>query len=350
MNQIDLIGGLPSAKIPLGGLLVKRTVLTVSCSFLDLSTKTTHIASKVRAVDPNPVNPYGTVYTLAAIANSAGGTLTLTGYNYVFGFTDGVTAVSQFETAIAASANLRIMKTAANPFISQPWVFGVDEFAATPLSYNVPRFAFGPTTNAFRLFMWGGGGAGGTAGDGNSAVVGAGSGGQAGGYLESGLVAVSPNTVALPYVVGLGGSYVLFPSDGAIASAGGATTFTVNGIVYTASGGAGGTCMSKTAGPATVATAGTAAGSGGIVNTAGMIGDPGINVSVAMGSGGTGGSSLVGGGGAAALINAASTQANGGAGTGFASGGGGGAFCNPSDTAGLGGNGADGLIIIEEYQ
>ena len=83
-----------------------------------------------------------------------------------------------------------------------------------------------------------------------------------------------------------------------------------------------------------------------IPNTYGSIGSPGGNIPGSNGAGGAGGDTLYGIGGTGGNGNWNNTAGAGAAGTGYGSGGGG---CGTGNPASKAGDGAGGLIIIEEF-
>lgn len=202
-------------------------------------------------------------------------------------------------------------------------------------------FVLSGLTNFVRILMVGGGGGGGYSSGSNS---GAGGGGGAGGYLEK-FVAV--NSLYVAYVIGTAGAGGVAATP-ANATAGGDTTLTLDGVIYTAKGG--GLGVSNT-GSATATTfaggAGGVVGTNGDINASGMPGDAGFTtIAVTTAVGGCGGSGQFGGGGVGPRNAATSTAGN--AGTGNGSGGSG--ACTVVGGGQNGGAGTIGLIMIEEYQ
>lgn len=180
-----------------------------------------------------------------------------------------------------------------------------------------------------------GGGGGGGAADGVLNQTAAGNGGSAGGYLEKTLTVV-PGT-DYSYFVGAGGPGGTVPSNN--GSSGTSTTFDGSTLTGTnGDGGAGGaTGTTSRAGTATAGGVPT----GGDVNIRGGSGEQSLISLIAWAKGGRGGESILGAGG---MGNTAGT---GFSGLGYGSGGGGGGTTNATDRAG--GDGAQGIIIIQEY-
>jgi hypothetical protein len=185
----------------------------------------------------------------------------------------------------------------------------------------------------------GGGGGGGCSSAASSAACGGGGGG--GGYAEKDFD-VSPST-AYAYAVGAAGS--AGANTGGTGGTGGNSTFTVGGVTVTAFGGAGGVGMAAatTADSLAGGGAGGATSTNGDVNGAGHPGDYGIRRSGTIAVSGNGGSTRNGGGGVGRTAAGV-----GNAGNGEGAGGGGGLVLNAS-AAVLGGAGASGVIIVEEY-
>lgn len=186
-----------------------------------------------------------------------------------------------------------------------------------------------------------GGGAGGGGCTSVASASGAGGGGGSGAKCERFWANVAPSS-SFAYTVGANGAGV----SGAAGGNGSNSTFTgPGGVVLTAPGGVGGTLGTA----ATTLTArqggdGGALATNGDINKGGNPGLPGIVLipASAIGVGGNGGSGTFGDGGLGST-----TAGNGAAGTGNGSGGAG-AFTGASAVR-TGGNGAPGIIIVEEY-
>ena len=194
-----------------------------------------------------------------------------------------------------------------------------------------------PGTKSIIVKAIGGGGAGGGA-IATSTGVSAGSGGSSGSYAEA---RYTTGFDSVPVTIGLGGTSVV----GGKGGDGGTTSF---GALLSCPGGGGGpvgsasnTTISYTS---QGSPGGAPTGSGLIVATKGQPGQNGVSVgTTGIGIGGIGSQSQFGGGGPQNVNNnnAAAAQSFGA---------GGGATCNaPSQSAHSGGDGAPGVVIIEEY-
>jgi len=194
-------------------------------------------------------------------------------------------------------------------------------------------------TKKIKLRMVGGGGGGG--GVGTAAVSAAlGGGGSAGAYAEK-TFTVTPST-NYTYAIGAGGAGgTNAPTNG---SAGGDTTFSDGVTTVTCPGGLGGNASN--AGVAVQATGSSGhsnVATNGDLNTYGAEGAPGLRFSGTIGCSGSGGNSQFGAGGRS--FNSGSA---GQAGAGYGAGGGGGAVTNGS-AAVAGGDGVQGVIIVDEF-
>jgi hypothetical protein len=191
-------------------------------------------------------------------------------------------------------------------------------------------------TNFIKARLLGAGGQGG----GCAATIGCvGSGGGSGAYAEWD-VAVSPST-AYVCAVGAGGST---GGTGANGQNGGNTTLTVGATTCTAFGGGGGVNGASISVPVLGGAPGSIA-TNGTVNCAGTPGEGCIATGTAANNRSGAGGGCLFGGGANAVLEA--TNTNGTAATGFGAGGSGAA--TSAATARAGGNGANGVIIIDEY-
>jgi hypothetical protein len=200
-------------------------------------------------------------------------------------------------------------------------------------------FVTGPDTNTIFCRLMAGGGAGGGCTSVASAAAGAGGGGG-GGYAEK-TFAVTPNT-SYVVAVGAGGTGV----SAAAGNPGGNTTIAVGGVTVTANGGLGG----AQAVPTTTLTVWMGGASGAVstngdVNEGGAPGEAGIVLIIAtpIVLSGNGGSSNFGSG--ALGIKAVGNGTN--ATIGF--GGGGSGSATGASVARTGGNGANGVLVIDEY-
>jgi hypothetical protein len=200
------------------------------------------------------------------------------------------------------------------------------------VSYTAPA-----GVRALRLRMWGGGAAGG-GGLGGASIASAGSGGGAGGYLEVWITSITAGAHTVQ--VGAGGTGVA----NANGNVGTDTTFVNGATTYTAKGGSGGIAGGAAAAtPLTqIGGAGGVVSTNGDVNGAGDPGSPGLRLSGTIAVSGNGGTSEIGGGGKAVNTDVAGNNA-----IGLASGGGG--ACSLTAVSRAGGNGTNGLIIVEEF-
>lgn len=208
---------------------------------------------------------------------------------------------------------------------------------------NIQRFTSSgtytptPGTKSIIVKAIGGGGAGGGA-IATSTGVSAGSGGSSGSYAEA---RYTTGFNSVPVTIGLGGTSVV----GGKGGDGGTTSF---GALLSCPGGGGGpvgsasnTTISYTS---QGSPGGAPTGSGLIVATKGQPGQNGVSVgTVGIGIGGIGSQSKFGGGGPQNVNNNNPAAAQ-------SFGAGGGATCNaPYQSAHSGGDGAPGVVIIEEY-
>jgi hypothetical protein len=205
----------------------------------------------------------------------------------------------------------------------------------TVILNGTTTFTTTSATNSIQARMVAGGGQGG----GGAAVAGeCGSGGGAGSYAEW-QVAVSPSTT-YTCAVGAGGSTGGTAANG---QGGGITTLAVGATTVTCNGGGGGLVGASAAVPV-LAGAGGAISTNGTLNAAGAPGEASVcGAAAADNRSGFGASSQFGGGGAA-LLEASNSAGN--AASGFGAGGGG---ASTTGTATKGGNGANGVIVIDEF-
>jgi hypothetical protein len=181
-----------------------------------------------------------------------------------------------------------------------------------------------------------GDGGGGGGADGGSSQAGVGGGGGGGG-TSSELIDVTA-TPSVAVTVGQGGA-----GGTAGNNAGSAGTGSAFGAHCSASGGSGGSSMA--AGTSVIRTAGGAGGvgSGGDINAAGDPGQPGLRLSATTIVPGTGGGTSHGAGG----LSTGSNNAAGLNGRAYGGGGSGGTSNTTTDRAG--GEGAPGVVIVEEF-
>lgn len=192
-----------------------------------------------------------------------------------------------------------------------------------------------------RVRLVGAGGAGGGAAAAASGQASKGGGGGAGAYAEKWFDA-SDLTATVAVTVGVGPTGVAGVNGGN----GGTTSF---GSFLSGSGGFGGAFAGSS-----VAIWGAAGGAGASTTT----GSPDLAISggagglgfsgPGLGGGGAGGSSALGGGGAGTNVSNAGQSIPGGNATG-AGGGGGGGLSTSTGAAAKGGDGGDGLVIVETY-
>jgi hypothetical protein len=196
-----------------------------------------------------------------------------------------------------------------------------------------------PGTRVARVIACGGGGGAGAAqaaAGGQALAVG----GGATGSLISGSFAGAPVT----------GGAITIGQGGAGGAAGGAnnganggdTSFTINGVVYTAKGGGGSSTAASAAAPSVAGGGAITFGSAILDYQAANAGSPGIAAAADNAIGGNGGASPLGTGGMG------TTNANGGQATGYGSGGGGSASTQ-GGASHKGGDGANGVVIIDEF-
>jgi hypothetical protein len=206
------------------------------------------------------------------------------------------------------------------------------------VSYPTGSGTYVPTANCthIKVKVWGaGGGGGGVAGAASNA--GAAGGGGSGAYSES--IINSPSGGGYSYSIGTGGAGGTAGAN--TGTTGGSTTF--GGI--TAAGGAGG--VGSTAGLSAAVVqgglGGTATG-GTSLNLNGGKGGLGVTLSSSLAFSGSGGAAPMGGGNNTQRISGSVVGD-----TGYSPGGGGSGAVSNNSNSRAGGDGADGLIIIEEY-
>lgn len=192
-----------------------------------------------------------------------------------------------------------------------------------------------PGVTTVRVLMsGGGGGGGGSAGSiGNQSI---GAGGGSGAALD--FVLDGPITGG-PVVIGAGGAGGI---GGVSGSDGTASSVTINATVFTAAPGSGGGSGGPIAGTLATPGGGTLPGSTAVDVVSGDDGAPGIIAGVGNGVGGNGGSGSLGIGGAGGFLS----TVDGSPGSGYGAGGGG-SFSTTIDRNG--GDGAPGVVIVDEY-
>lgn len=198
-----------------------------------------------------------------------------------------------------------------------------------------------PKCKVFRVIVQGGGGGGG-GGDGGATTAGAGAGGGGGGYSE--LTSTQVNFGNFAYQIGTGGAGGIAGNN---AGTGGNVSSFDNAagggsIIVAGNGGVGGPSMLTGTSIVNSSAAAGGTGSGGDLNIQGGLGKRGWRLNGTFAVGGDGGKSQLGSGGtgAANLV--------GGNGIAFGGGGGGGSAVAAGDTAG--GDGADGCVVVYEYE
>ena len=215
---------------------------------------------------------------------------------------------------------------------------GTGRWLKTTVLTGGTTFLTGPATTSIFVRLVGGGGGGGGCTSVASAA-GAAGGGGAGGYAEK-TFTVTPNT-NYTYGIGSGGTGV----SGAGGNNGIGSSFTVGGVTVSALPGSGAP-VATAATTLTARAGGLGAGlsTGGDVNGAGQCGDPGVVLIVAtpIVCSGQGGSGPFGAGGLGRVA-----VGNGNVAAAF--GGGGGGAATGASAVRTGGNGTQGVIIVDEY-
>jgi hypothetical protein len=277
---------------------------------------------------PNASATILTDFVDVTVAQGGTGTSTLTANNVILG--NGASSV----LFVAPLGDGSILQSNGTSWITASGGVLIGRQTLTASGTYTPTAG----TKKILVRMWGGGGAGG--GCSGVAAGCAGGGGGSGGYAEYYFSGVTSTN---PYTIGAGGKGV----SGAAGQAASNTTFTIGGTTVTAFGGSGG---SFTAGSAAikfmVGGAGGVISTNGNVNAAGVPGGTGMTSTVnTVVASGEGGSTSLGGGGLP-RVNVTSAGSNAIANTGS----GGSGASAVAATANIGGNGADGLIIVTEYR
>ena len=277
-----------------------------------------------------PIARGGTGATTAAgVLTNLGVTATAAELNKLDGFT-GSAAKLNFTNNVTSDIQSQLNGKAKNP--GRP---------GTPIEIEASNIAFSVTPGWYLVELWGGGGGGGAGGSGFSA--GGGGGGGGGSYTA---VFLYINVSSINVTIGKGGRSNM-RSDG---DPGDTTSVTIDGIKYTATGGAGGGAGTSNTG-----------GSGGSGNSWGgtggeseSMGHDGTN---AYRNGGGGGQSSGGGGGG----GGGGGYENGGEGgegarergvmgyPGLHGAGGGGGGGSTNGEPGIGGKGGDGVVILTPF-
>jgi len=221
--------------------------------------------------------------------------------------------------------------------VPQPVIF--ETFTSGTAATYTPTVG---TRAIFVTILGGGGGGGGVDGQGVGTSACAGGGG-AGARVELLITSVA---ATYTYTIGDGGNGGAAGAN--TGSTGGTTTFTGTGVSLSAAGGAGGQGRLGSSGGATANGGSGGVGTGGELNIRGQQGFAGMvkdGNSVAQG---TGGSSVYGAGGIGTFVSGSSGGGPGTDASGFGSGGGGAGSTGLSAND-AGGDGSDGLIIVEEF-
>lgn len=191
-------------------------------------------------------------------------------------------------------------------------------------------------TRAMRVRGWGGGGAGGSV-DGNTSQACGAAGGGAGGYFDKFVLGVSGT---YSYAVGAKGAKAAAGNNA--GGDGGATTFSGTGATLTANGGIGGSGQASGTTGAFSAPGAGGTSSGGDLGGSGASGEAGIRLSGTSSRGGAGAPNNLGGGAAGRLSSGAGVDA-------VTNGTGGGGANQATNADSAGGDGAPGLICVDEY-
>ncbi len=191
-------------------------------------------------------------------------------------------------------------------------------------------------THSIIIQMVGGGGGGGGA-SGASSQAAAGGGGSSAAYLLKRITGFSGTGT---YTVGVYGTHG--SSSGGSGGTGGNTSFTYNGITYTADGGNGGAGMAHGTSVAIVNGGGPSIAVNGDINDYGHSGECGTRLSGSVAKGGFGGSGQFGAGGWGSTTQGSNSNAYG-----YGSGGSG--ATSTSSTGYVGSDGQPGIIIVWEF-
>lgn len=242
---------------------------------------------------------------------------------------DGVKLATQQAQRTAADLATTVDERSTGRLIGRQILIGTGTYAPTP----------GTKVAYVRAIGGGGGGGGATPGAG----AGAGAGGSSGVLYEHVIGLGSTSGIfGGPFAGGAGGTGGT--AAGGNGGNGGATTYTINGVTYSAPGGAGGTGMVGVAGNGNANPNAPSVGTppANCLPTYGL-GEPGIVVAGTAWFSGDGGGTTLGGGG---VLVGGTTAGNAGSPGGF---GGGGSGAAASAAGRAGGDGGSGGILIEEY-
>lgn len=191
-----------------------------------------------------------------------------------------------------------------------------------------------------------GGGGGGGQGVSRAAGTSAGGGGGGGGYARKFLSAASIG-VSQAVTIGAGGAGV--PGGSATGTPGTTGGTTSLGVLCVATGGAGGLGYSDATGFQNYTGGVPGVGTTGDVLAAGGTGGTALAIGTSFAFSGNGGSSIFGYGGVGISLSVAASSTNGTTSTIGYGGGGAGGCVNQNVNAAVGGNGADGVIIVTEF-
>lgn len=281
-----------------------------------------------------------TIYTLtgvvpgAADVNSLRNALRGTGLFLTAapGTNDTSVATTAFVQAAGAAMTGRLIRTTRYIRVAGVQNVSVDGGANTTTNATIFTRQASTKFARVRVQAGGSGGAGSTA---TAGTVGVGAPGSSGSYGESIFDAATIGVGSLTVTVGLG-------SAGSSGAVGGTSTF---GLLMSVPGGTGaGALLNQT--PPTLNGNGASAGGPTGANLLTILGSsPNLSIaqSLSVANGGSGGPSLFGAGGNGPVINTNGTNA-----VNYGSGGSGTVVNNSGGTA-TGGNGAPGIVIIEEY-
>lgn len=344
------------AATPDGGELLEVSQLSASVAI----TATTISA----AASDNSYNDSGSGFVAAGFAvddrvcvtgftgnvanNIAVGVVTaLTAGKMTIGGTDGDVIVDD-----AAGESVTISKWVTRRITSQDiadlagassgGLIGIQKFTAGSHTYT-PTLG---TNSIFMRLQGAGGGGGGVASPGSGNVARAFA-GCAGGYLEKYLTANFSGAALVVGAKGTGGT-----AGNNNGTAGGDTTFTDTAgspTVYTASGGALGSGSTGFAPPLAQSSAGGAAATNGDLNIAGGPTKPAVALSTSALIGSGGGDARLGFGATPKALTATASTSNGNNAPAGFGGGGGGGIATTTGAAASGGDGADGVIEIFEF-
>jgi len=239
---------------------------------------------------------------------------------------------------LTAGAIMTLVKGAASWFLAGLSLSDVGGRLLGTQTFNTAgTFTYTPTPGtAFVIAtVVGGGGAGGGSGITGAGACAAGAGGA---YGASGQGLYTSAFAGVTVTVGAGGVGIA-----GIGPSGGASSF---GALLSAPGGPGGEFIAPTTGVSVAACPGGSPPTGwNIWRNAPQVGTPGVSLGGGTGYGGIGGSGAYGAG-----ANGRLSTANGSPAVDSHGGGGGGAFSAPSNAVNrLGGNGATGIVIVQEF-